>query len=161
MKTHGIRGACKASLVERDGRLEVDSPASQFVSGMVAEHDMDALLILASNALARDPCCIEAHLALAGFAETRQGRLDHLKVAVMAGGHLWDPVAAREGTQPDCLRHPAMVPYAHAMAGFGEALLEDGNVHAARFCFQRHAEMTSPEVPATSSVSAPARAYAS
>ena len=146
MDASRISACCKATLAERDGRLEVLSPATPFVERMVAEQDMGELFVLAANALGRDPCCIEAHLALAGLAENEHVRLDHLKVAVMTGAHLWDPVTARDGVQPDCARHPAMAPYAHALGEFGEALAENGNVHAARFCFRRHAEMTTPGI---------------
>ena len=130
-----IENLCTARVeVGPQGRVVI-SPADPYVRRMDEEEGED-LLILVACALRKDPACIEAHLLLSKHARDSATRVQHLKVAVRAGDHLWGQAAAESGPLM-CWENPGMRPYMRAIQGLGDALAGTGNIAAAKFCYRR------------------------
>lgn len=130
-----IGSLCTARVEPGQGGYVVVSPADPYVRRMDEEEGED-LLILAACALRRDPTCIEAHLVLSDNSHDELTRIQHLKVAVGAGDHLWRQVAAENGPLM-CWKYPGMRPYLRAIQRLGDALAATGNIAAAEFCYRR------------------------
>ena len=121
-----IGSLCTARVEPGAEGYVVVSPADPYVRRMDEEEGED-LLILAACALRRDPTCIEAHLILSDKSHDEPTRIQHLKVAVRAGDHLWGQVAAENGPLM-CWKNPGMRPYLGAIQGLGNALAATGTM---------------------------------
>ena len=127
---------CKARVESGPNGHFVVSPADPYVLRM-GEEKGESLLILAACALRKDPMCIEAHLLLSKHSPDEVTRLRHLKVAVKAGEHLWEPIAAKNGGPIMCWQNPGIRPFMRAIQELGDALAEAGNTAGAEFCYTR------------------------